>query len=517
MFEKLLDIPEKFWIRLGIIFLTYVGANILMRKVHLPFWADPTFLLVFFSIVTLILIYSFNFFAPKVFKNPFFVCVVLQTFFVWIFIDTFISKYLHISFKPKVLVFGLGFVAGVYYFFKYFNFLWKFSEFRFVVFFNIITFIFYFFNASTFNISQEGPIYGFMGGSENQSAKMVVLIGSICIFFSSVVGLSVFNNIAGKEQIDKLVINSSKIWSIMLGVLMAIIILLLGQKISGFQISSSIFFGLILTFKYYIDNFIDQSKMKLPKYLNHSLLILCFFMFVLTVYQSNKTSLIAFLAGLFIYVFICYKESLQFKIVEFLGNSRYRVAIILLTIIVLISLTFYLGLVDKIIAVINKSFNAVTAETGVSSFSIRKTNWKYFIDYWATNLDEMKALFGFGLGESRRIIFYLSATQTPRYLYLVQTTHNQFTEIFFDYGLMGLLFYMPAIIIIIKNINNIFSERVSKDIKLFSNLSIFLWTYYFIYHLLDGLRVTTAITFFTTIMFVQAIIYSLSLKPKNKV
>ncbi len=515
MIEKFFNIPEKFWIRLGIIFLAYVGANVLMRKVPLPFYADSSFLLVIFSVFTLILIFSFNFFAPKVFRSPFFVYTVVQAFFLWIIIDTFISKFLHISFRPKVLVFGLGLVAGFYYFFKHFNFLWKFHEFRFVLFFMLLSVFYYFFNASTFNISQEGQIYGWEEGSENQPAKMVVLIGAICVFFSSIVGLSVFSNITGKENIDKLIVSSTKVWVIMLAFMVAILLIFLSKGLSGFQISAAIFFGFIVTFKYYIDNFIDQNKIKLPKYLNCALFLMCFAMFGVAMFYSNKTSLIAFLFSVFIYVLINFKEGYKFKIVEFLGNPKYRIQIIAGIIVASIALVYYLGIFDKIIFTINKSINSIFEDSGNNSFTIRKTNWQYFINYWNVNLDAIKALFGFGLGESRKVIFYLSATQTPRYQFLVQTTHNQLTEIFFDYGLMGLLYYMPFIIIFAKNYGNILSARVSKEIKLFSNLSIFLCIYYFIYHLFDGLRVPTAITYFAAIMFVQGIIHSLSSKSEE--
>jgi hypothetical protein len=269
----------------------------------------------------------------------------------------------------------------------------------------------------------------------------------------------------------------------------------------SFHLSAPIYFIILLTFKYYLDNFSKVSfKFKIFLLFN----IITFF--VLTVMSSNKTSLIAFLFSLLIYLIINFKEKLSFKTFDFLEKGILRFILIPLIAGIFIFFMAHFGLFDLIIEKINKAFHGISSNAGVNSFYIRKNNWKYFIDYWENNLDFLKVLFGFGIGKSREIIYYISSSQYS-FLYKVQTTHNHYIDMFFEYGLMSLFYFLPIIIIFIKSIINIFNKKISKEIKLLSNMSIQLISFYFIYHLADGLRVTTAIIFFSILMFAEGFKY----------
>ena len=92
--------------------------------------------------------------------------------------------------------------------------------------------------------------------------------------------------------------------------------------------------------------------------------------------------------------------------------------------------------------------------------------------------------------------------------YLVQTVHNHFMEVLYDYGAVGLIYFGALISVLKSNISSFFNpERKEKNMKLYSALIISLMFFFFIIHLTDGIRVISSIVFFSFIGVLESIRY----------
>jgi len=89
-------------------------------------------------------------------------------------------------------------------------------------------------------------------------------------------------------------------------------------------------------------------------------------------------------------------------------------------------------------------------------------------------------------------------------------------EMFFDYGVVALFYFISLILIFYQNTLNLINKKIHNNIKLISNISNCLIIFYFIYHYADGLRVPTAIIFFSALMLFEGIKYKLQNFYKNK-
>ncbi|HSA06065.1 MAG TPA: hypothetical protein P5556_02675 [Candidatus Gastranaerophilales bacterium] len=500
MRKKLLTFPDEFWLRLFVVFVAFAGAMLGKKIIPIPFALDPSLTMSIYAVFALIGWFIFK----RVVNDTFWTYLIVQLIFFFILVNEVIVKFIHISFKPEPLVFGLALVAGSYYLIKNFKFIWQFAEIKFLAIFLIINIIYYFFHYSTFNVGLEGLAYGDGSGVASADSKKIIFLSSICAFLGSIIALSVFKNVDSKEKIHNIIVKLSFIFTIFLGILVPFL-LLLGPnefKGGGFQISAPIYLGFLLTFKYYLDNFHESSS----KY-NTCLILLITAYFVFSTLAGNKTSLIAFLFSISIFLFVNLKEGFKFKTFLFLKKGRLRLVIVPLFIVIITGLAIKFGLIDIIGEKVGKAITGV-GDAGINSFYIRKSNWKYFTDYWTSHLDFLTTIFGFGLAKSREVIFYISASQYSP-IYKVQTTHNQYMEMFFDYGLMAIFYFIPLIIVFFKSVVQILNPRTPKEIKLFSNFSFILIIFYFVYHLTDGLRVPVALAFFSAIMFCEGLKFSM--------
>lgn len=492
MFERLLNPPILFWQRLFIVFSVYAGAQIALRLVSIPFPVDDSLLLVIFAAFSLIGLFC----ASKILDTPFMSYAITQLFFFWVLFDQFLGTTAGISMKSRVIAFGFIFLAGITYLYKNFDFLWKFMAFRFFLAFFVINIIYYFFNASSFNVSAAN-FNGTGDMSENQDSRMIIFLGSLAVLLTSSVALSLFKDITTKEQLKALITRLAKVFCIACG-LMLLMFAAIG-KIKGltFHVSSPIYFMTFLALKYYVDNFAEVSKK-----FNYLLQFVIVVFFMVPIFGCNKATLIAFLTGLAVFLILNFKEKL-------------KLAFIPLIAVVLIFLTIQTGLGALVIDRLDKAATSIS-QGGINSYTMRQSNWNLFTNYWGNHLDTTKTLFGFGLGKSREVMYYLSRSQYNA-KYFVQSVHNQYLAIFFDYGLMALLFFIPLVSIFWRNIKTAFSQRTPREVKLFSNLCLGVMLFYFIYHTMDGLRATTIITFFSLIMFTEGYRYSYEKSEKKAI
>ncbi|MFA6988533.1 MAG: O-antigen ligase family protein [Candidatus Gastranaerophilaceae bacterium] len=501
IFEKLMNLPDKFWQRLFVVFLSYGSAQIALRILPIPFMVDESFLVavfVTFSFIVLLLL-------PKIMGNPFLNYIIIQLMFFWMVLDQFLKKFAHVSIEPHAVVFGFTILSGSICFFKNFKFLWKFIIFRFLFMFFIINIIYYFCYYSDFNINSV-DLTGHGGISENQPARTIIFLDSLAVFLSSVIPLSLFVTINNKIELDKVICRISKILCYCFILFILLLPLITENRIHGAQIYLSIYFIVILGFKYYVDN-IENNKFTTLKFSNLMTFIIII-LFGITIINCNKSASIAILMATFLFILINYKLKLKFYIFNFLKNKKYSIILSILLITFFIFLTIKFNIIGIICKSLTKTFNSV-AGGGINSYYIRKSNWRLFCNYWINHLDTIKCLFGFGLGKSREIIYYITRSQYDP-MYYVQTTHDQYMEMFFDYGFLALLYFIPFVLILGRNLLNLINKKISNKIKLISNMSSCLIIFYFIYHYSDGLRVPTAIIFFSALMLLEGIITKLS-------
>jgi len=500
--EKLSNLPDKFWQRLFLVFLAYVGAQIAIKISPIPFMADGSFLLAVFAIFSFIGLYL----IPKILVNPFLNYIVSQLIFFWLVLDQFFKNTVHVSFKLHAVIFGFTILAGSIYFFKNFNFLWKFITFRFLFVFFIINIIYYFCYYSNFNVNLV-DLAGGTRGTEDQAAKTVILLDSLAVFVSSIIPLSLLVNINNKNELDNIVLKISKIFCYCF-ISFALLFPFIGEDlILGTHIYLPLYFFLMLGLKYYIDN-IEKNNFITTKFtslMNLALIVL----FGITIKNCNKSSLIAVLAAAILFIFINYRLKLKFHISKLLRSRRFGIIFYILLMILLIFIAVQFNIFGIIQKKMEDTFDSVTGG-GINSYYIRKSNWNLFYNYWMYHLDIFKCLFGFGLGKSREIMYYLTKSQYSP-IYFVQTTHSQYMEMFFDYGAVALFYFIPFILIFCQNVLNLLNKKIHNNIKLLSNMSNCLIIFYVVYHYSDGLRVPTAIIFFSALMLLEGLKYKLQL------
>lgn len=503
MIDYILNLPAKFWQRLGIILFSYLGANFLSRYVTFARFVDPSLLvsILFVSIVLGLVVLN------KAVKNNFQTFIIGQLMFFWMILDAFLIKTTGFSFKPYGLVFGFVVFAAFVYFFRYFNLLCKFNIFRYLSVFFIINIIYYFCYHSNFNITLVSSIYNWTNFSENQDAKTIVFLNSLAVLTSSILAISAFYNIKTKEQIDKMIMKTMKISAVAFSLVLLMVIVIGNINGAGYQVYLPIYFLFLLGLKYYIDNNLNISQ----RY-SDVLLVFLIGLFGLTLLSCNKSALISVLLTTMTCVFINFRLKLKFNIFNIIKDKRFGLWFILAVVFVIL---FVAAKFNIIAVVVSKISDSMEAFQGVTSLYIRKANWKYFLQYWHSHIDSFKVIFGFGLGKSREVMFYSSSMMYSP-IYRVQTTHNQYMEMFFDYGLMSLFYYLPLLIIAFRSIVNLFSSTVDKNIKLLSNVSLMLLIFYGLYHTTDGLRVQTAIIFFATLVYLEALKYTLTRAKTDK-
>lgn len=482
-FEKLLNPPVLFWQRLLLVIFACFSAYLALKTVSIPLPIDGSLLYATFLIFTIVGVFCFI----KTLNTPFFGYIIAQLFFFWVLLDQFLGMTVHIPMKSRVIAFGFIFLTGLIYLFRNFDFLWKFTAFRFFFLFFLINIVYFFFHYSTFNVSLAN-FAGTGDMSENQDARVIIFLDSLAVLLMSAISLSLFKDIATKEQLKELIIKLAKVFSVTFALIMLIFAAIGKVKGLFFHISSPIYFMTLLTFKYYLDNFSTVSK-----WFNCFLQVVLLLFFAIPVLACNKATLISFVAALSVFFLLNFKEKIKIALSPVAG-------------IVFAAGAIRLGMTDLVTTRLSNAFNSVV-NGGINSFTVRQSNWDHLCDYWANHLDSFTTLFGFGLGKSREVMYYMSRSQYSS-TYFVQTAHNQYMELFFDYGLVALLLFLPLVMIFWQNIKIVFSQKFAKEIKLLANLSLAVLVFYFIYHTVDGLRATTIITFFSILMFVEGFKYT---------
>lgn len=486
-----------------------IGAGVIalltMNTVNLAA-IDPliVFLTLAIGIVTFVLLLEINVVQPPI------AYLILQLMFVWIFLDSSILSNIGASFKPYAFVFGLSAITAVIYIFRNFEYLWSnFPVFRLLFLFFIFNILYLLFYHSDFKLSavRAGYPVNFASDFSDLSAKYIIFLNSLSAFTAITISLMVFHNTNTMKIFENRLIYIIKYFSFVT-LTYFLIVLTCFQFNTGVPGPGSFlpfFFYLFTSFKFFLAGLKDNL---VPSFVNTVLNILVPVSFIMVLLTVNKTGSIAFLFSAICFFLINKDEINKIvfskKAIELRNNRNFKILVCLILTLLLIY-SIGAGFIDTIY---NK-FNIISQGLNTrGTLEIRMTNWHYFIADWFDNLNIIKTIFGFGLGASRELIFFISAMQSGNQL--VQTTHNHYMDLFYDYGLVAFLYFGALISILISNIINITNRQTNSNVRIFSSASLAILVFFFIYNLMDGVRVSNGIIFFCLLGFLESVKYAYS-------
>ena len=145
--------------------------------------------------------------------------------------------------------------------------------------------------------------------------------------------------------------------------------------------------------------------------------------------------------------------------------------------------------------------------TSFSTFDIRTSLWTYFLSYWYKDLSLFNIVFGHGIDSSREAAFYISsmlAGDIRMFGSPLVHVHNLFLEMFYEYGLIALLYFGAIFSILFDNYKKIISSDSSKNLRLFCLISTSTITYFLIISMSDILRIPIAIILFSILGFLES-------------
>lgn len=513
----------RLFFTLLVMIISFTGTKIILAgKSDLDF--NFVFSILCIGVIIAIKVYELSL------KNPVIIYLPLQLMLVTIFIDTKIAKITSVELKLYGLVFLLATLVALTYLFKHFSWLWKnFVLFRSFFIFFLINAIFYFtFYHSSF---REWSAYYFTNmqylnidskvlsiqanglyptNSFNETKQIGMYLGSLSPLIASTISLMVFQGLYTIDSIKNRIAEVIKyiVWTLSIYIALSLLTIPLGLStfmfifdgrlwsdflgIAGFsEYYLSLFIILLVGFKYYINNNEFEKKPLYNSLINFSALtffvILCLFIV--------KATLIALTFSLAIMLFFNHRNKFH------LGMSKPLIFVVGFMLIILMS-TFSAEisvLIDKIVMRFSNSH----------SLQMRADLWSVYIENWSNNLNVFNFIFGHGIDTSRELAFNV-AFMEPSYGVLgVPHVHNAYLEIFYDYGLVGLLYIGTLFYIWINNLKIIFSKNIkNKNLKLFSAISFTIILYTSIYYTAEVFRIPAAVVLFSALGLLEAIKYT---------
>ena len=115
-----------------------------------------------------------------------------------------------------------------------------------------------------------------------------------------------------------------------------------------------------------------------------------------------------------------------------------------------------------------------------------------------------QALFGFGTDSSRETCFFLSAMQ-PDKSFQQPHIHNLYLEYFYNWGFVALLYFLPPLVILCKDIIDIAKKSTDKAVKLFSTISLSCIAFFLVFFTAESPSMITHITFFSLLGFLESV------------
>ena len=507
---------------LGIIF-SLVSANIL------GLWEKVNPVLC--SSVLFTSLFAFIFFISKCIDNKIIPYFLLQFINIWIFLNSDLFTPAGLEFKPHAVVFAIALIITFYYIFKNFNYLWANPSFKLLLMFFAINIFYAFFYSTDFRSSNYIDMWiqnnmglkhasigaGYGAASRefgSDETKFLKYLSGIVPLASFVIGYMSFYGLKSLQETKKKFEDIIKLFSLgyIVYFLIFIFCILIGKTSIMFvknrltidnSFTGSDFEGLLLLlfigFNLYISNFrYDSLKSWIKPVIGINMAILSLFI----IFGIKKGTILSFLTGFI----IIQAGSFFFKVKNNskpINKSQKNINILLfITLLPLIAGLVFLFMKQNLIG--DLLYNISNRFGNTDTLDVREVNWEYYMKYWGNNLTWFTAIFGFGTDTSREISFFLSAMQ-PDKGFQQPHIHNIYLEYFYNWGFMALLYFLPPLIILCKNIFDIVKKSTDKAVKLFSTISLACIAFFLVFFSAESPSMITHITFFSLLGFLESV------------
>ena len=482
-------------------------------------------------------------------EKPILPYLMLQMIFIWIFIDKKLFSPFGLDLKLYALVFGLVVLVGAYFLIRNFKYLWKnFPVFRYIFIFFIINIFYCLFYHSDFRMATRvDPMllhdadflkhsaiaagYSIDKDFSEGETQFVIYLGSLCPLLSIIISLMVFYGTKTINDMDKRFINIvtcivyslaayfiASLTTIILGISKFFFFQykLLGDFMGGdlaFHVYLSMLLILFMGFKLFLKN--NNNKNTLLNFLLNSCMIINLALILMVDQKTNIIGLVLAITtfGIF-YVKYC-KKSLPktdsiVNIPHKMGNNFLSIIFSLIPLVAIVALLFMNSdFVSYIFQNISERFS------DSNTLSLRQLHWQYFAAEWLDNLNPFTFLFGFGIDSSRDLIFNISSMVnmiTDKGPYPVIHAHSIFIQMFYEYGMVALIYFGAILSVLINNIRIIisksFDNELGMNLKLFSNISLAIIIFFIVYYSMHPFNVANMIVFFCLLGIMESLRYS---------
>jgi hypothetical protein len=446
--------------------------------------------------------------AKNVFQKPLWTLIALLVAFFW---EVFFSKL-------TLLAFGLASVTALGVLFKHYQWLWKIPAFRLGLGFSLVSALYFFFYSSDFRLTSVQPGYQsvMFTNAADVPAKITVVVWALSVAVGFMTGLRVFIP-AFKGGMQKSPAQWLQDWGIKLGL---ILLVLLGTLLAVFPIVMetnhlNIYLPPTLLFAQFIAGWIQSGlaagvPLKTPQWttpakLSQWLGIVVILLWLLFPIIANKTLLISCSLILFVQAFICHKTGMGW----FWGWPKLPkvspLQLLISVVVTSILATMVLFATGLNTAIEEKIDYFAEGFSNPGTLGIREENLHHLFEDWESNLSPKIILMGNGLARSRHDIFFVSAQRRWQYGILVQTVHNVYVELFYDYGLMALLYFGTWLFLLSGAISTLRNPRTHLIAKHAATLIVCFAIYTSIYGLTDGIVAAFMAQLFTMLGLLEGI------------
>ena len=428
--------------------------------------------------------------------------IFTQLMNVWIFLGQKVMTPLGLEIKPHAVIFLVATLASFYYIAKHFNKLWSYTPFRYLFLFFILSTFYAFFYKTDFRSSsyidlwihnnlglRHSAIQSGLGEvsrefGSGETKYLIYLIG-LAPLVAFVTGFMVSINKPKLQNIINFLSFGMLFYFILLGISIltgtTTVMSIEGRLSFDGGFTGGDFEGLLLIMM--LGFCMLKQSVKWPIITNMIILL------VLITLGIKKGTIIALLiAGLFVGCLVLGRKIYRREKLSLDFNPALLVVpLMLVALPLLIAPDSFESLV----------YNIADRFQSNETLNVRMINWELYSQYWYDNLDFLKALFGFGIDTSRETIFFLSAMH-PDPSMQQPHIHNIFLEMFYNYGLMALLFFLPLFSIFMNNLK-------AREKNAFNYIAIAAIVFFVTFFMTESPAFPSIILIFSLLGFLEAV------------
>lgn len=419
-------------------------------------------------------------------KNPLIVYFLTQFTIVWIFFGQYILDPAGLNFKPHAVVFVLAVLVSFYFIYKNFNYLWSYKPFR---------YLFIFFLIST--------VYAIFYKSDFRSSGYMVYLAGLAPLVGFVTGLMAFKGAFSGLKLQNFITLFSLatlgyfillIISVMAGT--STVMFMEGRLAVNGGFSGGDFEGLLLVILGGFYLYIQQNRdFRFYNIARGAIIANIIMLLLLILLGIKRGAIISLFLAAHVPVYLIFASKLYHgKKVEFIKPGPAMIIIPVLLVGLAVVAIFSPEFVESAIYNISQRF------ASTDMLDVRMVNWELYNRHWLDNLDFFKVLFGFGVDSSREAAFFLSAMHPDPSLRQPHI-HNIYLEMFYNYGLVALLFFIPLISILFRDIKDLFLNNYNT----FTCLGLVVIPFFLVFYMEESPTVPSIITFFAFIGFLESL------------